>query len=91
MKKNAKQIYNQAEQFGVSLEATCVGISIHEWERLMQGATKANKKLVDKIIADNTDGEFDSFIRFYNPYNHLKTQTHLIFIHSEIEHFFKIL
>jgi hypothetical protein len=87
MKSN--DIYNKAKQNGITLECTCVGMSERKWDSLMEGATRADKRIVDKLVLE-ADPSFTPFIKYYNPYNHFKTKTHLIFVHSCIEHFFKI-
>ena len=86
----ANEIYIKAINNGITFECDCTGIRIEKWEQLMKGATRANKKIVDNLVKDNTEGEFNDFIQFYNPYDHYKTNTHIIFVHSCIEHFFKI-
>ena len=55
----------------------------------MEGAVKANKKIVEKLIKENGYIDDALFIG-YNPYNHYRTKTHIIWVHSAIEHFFKI-
>lgn len=87
----AKEIYERAERNGIELECTCVGITQYRWDELMKGATRANKRVVHKLVRDNTNGEFKPFIELYNPYDYFKTKTHIIFVHSGIEHFFRIL
>lgn len=79
----ANQIYNRAFRNGVELECTCVDIPIYRWEQLMKGAVKADKKKVLKAIGIKDD--------LYNPYDSFRTKTHLIYVHSAIEHFYRIL
>ena len=86
----AAEIYERAKRNGIELECTCVGIRQSDWDKLMEGATRANKRVVDKLVRDNTNGEFATFLDFWNPYDHFKTETHIIFVHSGIEHFFRI-
>lgn len=85
----ANRIYQRAERNGITYESNCGSVSEREWDKLMKGATRANKKMVDKIVLSSYK-EFEPFVKYYNPYNHLKTETHLIFVHSAIEHFFRI-
>lgn len=85
--KKANNIYEKALRNGVFLEATCVGIGMTEWERLMKNATRANKKTVHKTLKNEIESDF---LKAYNPYNYFKTETHIIYVHSAIEHFFKI-
>jgi len=85
----AKQFYNKAIQRGITLECTCMGINISKWEELMKGAVKANTELVNRIIKKS--GEIDSYhTDFYNPYTHFRTKTHIIYVHSGIEYFFRV-
>lgn len=72
----------------LSLECDCTSITVNQWEKLMEGATRANKRLIDKHVLDYYPEQFD-ILRFYNPYNYFKTNTHLIVVHSAIEYFFK--
>ena len=85
--KKANNIYEKALRNGVFLEAICVGIGMTEWEKLMKNATRANKKMVHRIIKGQVDPDF---LKGYNPYDYYKTETHILYVHSAIEHFFKI-
>jgi hypothetical protein len=92
---NTQQLLKRAEQNGCSFEATCVGIGIGKWEELMKGATRANRKLAVKIALlagaiDEQQAREEIKRPYFNPYNHYKTKTHLIYIHSSIEHFIRI-
>ena len=78
----ANEIYEKAMNNGVYLEATCVGISQSEWDRLMKGAVRADKKKLLKAIGVKDE--------YRNPYDFYRTQTHLIYVNSAIEHFYKI-
>ena len=86
----AQEIYNKAKRNGMTLECTCVSITERKWEQLMKGSTKANQSKVNKLVRENTGDEFDFCLDFYNPYTPFKTKTHIIFVHSAIEHFFRI-
>lgn len=44
-----KNIYERAKNNGCQFETTCVGISQYEWDKLMKGATRANRKKVIKM------------------------------------------
>lgn len=88
-------IYERAKKNGVYLEATCVSISQYEWDRLMKGHTVANRKEVVKIALqagaiDEWQAKEELKKPYYNPYNHFKTRTHIIYVNSGIEHFIKI-
>ena len=88
-------IYHRAFNNGVSFECSCVGIGINKWDSLMEGATRADRKKVVKIallagVIDEAQAQIEIKKPYYNPYNHYKTKTHIIYVHSAIEHFIKI-
>lgn len=56
---NRDNIYTRAKNNGCEFESTCVGISQMEWDKLMKGATKANRKEVVRIaLLDNMPESF---------------------------------
>jgi hypothetical protein len=74
----------------LELEATCVGCTIYEWEKLMKGAKRANHKQIDRLVKIHLPELYEGlFLNLYNPYNYFKTKTHLILVHSGIEHFLR--
>lgn len=84
-----KTIYQRAKERGCYLEATCVSSTQREWDNFMKGARPANTKKVERIA------EFAGLIskedrKYYNPYNHYVTKTHIIYVHSGIEHFIRV-
>lgn len=81
-KLSAVELYQKAMDNGVYLECTCVGIEQREWDKLMKGAVRADKKKVLKAIGVKEEHR--------NPYESFRTQTHLIYVHSAIEHFYRI-
>lgn len=88
-------IYDKALLNGAEYEAACTSISKDEWDRLMEGAVKANRKKVVKIalavgIIDEDQAQAELKHAYFNPYNHMKTATHLIYVHSGIEHFIRV-
>lgn len=88
-------IYSRAKRFGVRFEATCVGIGQREWDRLMKGATRANRKEVVRAamqagVIDEEQGRIELRQPWYNPYHHFKTKTHLVYVNSSIEHFIRV-
>ncbi len=92
MKNN---IYSRSKNNGCSYECDCTGINIKTWERLMKGATRANQKEVTKIaliagIIDEEQAKQEIKNPYFNPYKHYKTKTHIIYVHSCIEHFIKV-
>ena len=81
-RETAAAFYRRAERNGCYLEATCVGINQRRWDELMEGAVRADKKKVLKAI-----GVVDEY---HNPYDFYRTKTHLIYVNSAIEHFYRI-
>ena len=74
----------------LTLEYTCDGISAWKWEELMEGHVRANHKkinsLVKKLLPELWE---DLCLEFHNPYNYFRTKTHLVLVHSCVEHFIK--
>lgn len=57
---------------------------------LMNGATPANKKVIDKLVKEHLPNLFDDLaLQYYNPYKYYKTKTHFILVHSSIEYFLR--
>lgn len=88
-------IYQRAKANGCFYEANCTGITIYQWEKLMKGHTRANKIEVTKIalqagIIDEEQARQEINRPYFNPYNHYKTKTHVIYVHSAIEHFIRV-
>lgn len=48
-------IYQRAKENGIMFECTCVDIGIREWDKLMKGHTRANRKEVIKIALEAND------------------------------------
>lgn len=92
---NNQTIYQRAISNGCEFEATCVGIGQYQWDKLMKGHTRADRKQTVKIallagVIDHHQAKEEIKRPYYNPYNHYKTKTHLIYVHSAIEHFIKV-
>jgi hypothetical protein len=88
-------IYSRAITNGCEFESTCVDINIKMWDRLMKGATRADRKKVVKIaflagVIDEWQYKQEANKPWYNPYNHYKTKTHIVYVNSAIEHFIKV-
>lgn len=88
-------IYERAKLNGCYYETSCVSSSAREVEKLMKGATRANKKQVVKIaleagVIDEQQATEEIKHPYYNPYKHYKTKTHIIYVHSAIEHFIRV-
>ena len=87
MKTNG--IYNKE----IELQYTCDSISLPKWESLMKGSVKANGSKIRMMIKNQIPELYKELgLDFNNPYEHqsIRTKTHLIYIHSMIEYFFKI-
>ena len=92
---NSKELLKRAKRNGAHLEHTCVWIGARKWDELMKGATRANKKDITRIallagVIDEEQAKTEIARPYYNPYNHYKTRTHAIYVHSGIEHFILI-
>lgn len=88
-------IYERAKRYGVQFVDTCVGCGIYKWEEYMAGHTRANRKEVVRIalqaeVIDEEQAKQELRKPWFNPYNHFKTKTHIIYVHSGIEHFIKV-
>ena len=74
----------------LTLECTCEDIRIYKWESLMENHTRANHRIIDKLVKKHLpDLYYDIGLNFPNPYYYHKTKTHLILVHSSIEYFLK--
>jgi hypothetical protein len=72
----------------IYLECTCENIRINKWDKLMEGATRANHKTINRLVKEHLPDLYNSLaLEYYNPYNYFKTKTHLILVHSSIEYF----
>lgn len=90
-----KSIYQQAVNNGCQFVAACTGITIDKWNELMKGARQANKKKVVRIallagVIDKQQATREIKEPWYNPYSHHVTRTHIIYVHSGIEHFIEV-
>jgi len=88
-------LYKRAINNGCEFEAACFDINIQTWDKLMEHATRANRVLAVKIaeiagVIDEEQARTEIRKPYFNPYSHFKTNTHLIYVHSSIEHFIRI-
>ena len=79
----------------IEYECNCTNITKATWNELMKGAQIADKKLCAKIalfagVIDEEQFELEINNPWYNPYDHYRTKTHIIYTHSAIEHFIKV-
>lgn len=84
-----RPIYKRALEKGVEFECSCVDIKVDKWNELMEGAKKGNHKFIT-AIAISLGIIPKSWKKFRNPYQCFVTDTHLIYVHSAIEHFIKV-
>jgi len=74
----------------LELECSCVNISARQWNILMENATKANKRAINKLVKKHIPDLYQYLsLHLRNPYNYYKTKNHLILVHSSIEYFIK--
>lgn len=88
-------IYQRAENNGVAFETSCVATTANEWDSLMKGHTRANRVKAVRAalqagVIDETQAAQEIKKPYYNPYKHFKTKTHIIYVHSGIEHFIRV-
>jgi len=92
-----KDFYNSINN--LEYECNCTSISIANWDKLMEGALRADKYKTNRLVKEHLPYLFKSLgldqkslkdLNRYNPYNYYKTKTHLILVHSNIEYFLKI-
>lgn len=88
-------IYERAKLKGCNFVATCVGIGQYQWDKYMKGHTRANRKEVVNIalqagVIDEYQARQELKKPWFNPYNHFKTKTHIIYVNSGIEHFIEV-
>ena len=75
----------------LELVADCSQTSIAEWNNLMFGAIRANKKIVNSLVKKFIPGLYEGLsLNLNNSYNYSKTKNHLILVHSATEYFLKI-
>ncbi len=72
-------------------ECNCTNCgSIFKWERLMEGAVRANKKMIDRLVKKFLPDLYEELaLNFFNPYNYFRTKKHLVLVHSGIEYFLR--
>lgn len=91
MKESAAAFYESAFSDGIIYEANCTMINQYKWDKLMNGHIRANKQKVYKLLRKYMP---QSQLLWggakANPYNCYRTDTHIILVHSAIEHFFRI-
>lgn len=89
-------IYERSKTNGFYFQCSCVNCGgVDQWEELMKGHTKANQREVVKIalqagVIEEWWAREELKKPYFNPYVHYKTKTHLIYVHSGIEHFIKV-
>lgn len=72
----------------ISLECTCADINIGEWNRLMKGARRTDKKKLNALVKKEMPELYNALsLNLYNPYHYYQTKTHFVLVHSAIEYF----
>lgn len=75
----------------LELVADCSQTSIEEWNNLMAGSIRANKKIINSLVKKFIPELYEALsLNLNNPYNYFKTKEHLILVHSGTEYFLKI-
>ncbi len=70
------------------LTATCADVSLPRWEQLMRGATRADKRTINRLVKAHLPDLYHALrLDLRNPYAYHKTRDHLILVHSGIEFF----
>lgn len=92
---NSQNIYQRAINNGCRFVCSCVGIGQEKWDELMKGARHADRKKVVRIalqagIIDEEQAKEEIKRPYYNPYEHFVTRTHIVYVHSAIEHFIEV-
>lgn len=83
-----KDLYKRI--YSLEVEATCVGISKYEWDKYMKDAVVANKRKINSLVSIFLPQLYrDLSLNLRNPYKYYMTNTHLILVHSGIEHFIR--
>jgi hypothetical protein len=93
----ANKFYNSINS--LYCEYDCCSITLTKWDKLMEGAIRANKYIINRLLKEFCPEHFVSFgfdikplkdLGWFNPYNYYRTKTHIIVVHSGIEYFYKI-
>ena len=73
---------------GLWLEATCTNINLAQWNRWMDGATRADHRQIDSLVRRHVPDLYEALsLNLRNPNRYFKTRRHLILVHSAIEYF----
>lgn len=76
---------------GLTYEGNCTEKCLEEWDRLMQGAVRADKRKVNLLVKKYLPGFYEELCLNLNTYyKYYRTVTHLIVVHSAIEYFLRI-
>ena len=75
-------------------ETNCTAVTRMQWDELMKGARPCSKRRAVKAaletgVIEEDDAKMELKHKYYNPYRPLQTKTHIIYIHSAIEHFIR--
>lgn len=84
---------NEAYSSEIQYECCCADISESKWDELMSGAKKANGAKIRSMIYNQCNDIYMGLaLQYPNPYESqsVRTDTHIIYVHSAIEYFFRI-
>lgn len=87
-------IYKRCLKGGCFLESTCVGASRYYIEAAEKYSRDANRLKVIRVaeaagILTKEEARRERRQPWYNPYSHYVSRTHVIYRHSEIDHFIR--
>ncbi len=72
------------------LECTCCDITLDQWERLMDGAKRMNKRILHRLIRKELPELYEALcLNLRNPYTYFQTKSHYVLVHSGIEYFLR--
>lgn len=72
----------------LTYHCNCTTIPALACDELMRHAKKADKRKIDRLVKIHLPWLYEQLVlQYYNPYTYYKTKTHLILVHSSIEHF----
>lgn len=86
----AEETYRRAYQNGLELIGTCSQLPQAQQDEIWKNAKMASKKSVFKLIEKHDPNMAPAFYKLWNPYQQYRSDTHIIFVHSAIDHFYKI-
>lgn len=72
-------------------QTNCSSVSQVEWNELMKGAKRADKKKINDLVKKFLPELYLGLsLNLSNPYKYFKTKNHFVLVHSATEYFLKI-